>query len=431
MNDTSLTPQDRALFARVATRIIPLMILMYAIAFLDRSNLAFAALEMNEDLGFSPEVYGFGAGIFFIGYFLFEVPSNVIIEKVGARIWICRIMITWGLVSGAMAFVQGTASFYTLRFLLGVAEAGFAPGMLLYMTYWFPAELRAKYLGLYLVAIPLANMIGAPLSSWLLGFDGIMGLHGWQWLFIIEAMPALIVGVAVLWLLPDGPGKTRWLSSAEKERIAFLLSRERMGAGARSHSHLWPALQDSRVLLMCGIYVCITIGIYGINMWLPTMTKSMGFSLQQVGLIVAFVYLLSAIALPIWGLSSDRSQERIAHVAIPCFAAAAGFAASGYFVSPDLVIASLALAGIGVLALLPPFWALPPRFLAGTAAAGGIALINATGNLGGFIGPYLVGWIKGSTQGFTTGMLALAFFMGLAGALMLLFRSDLLRQEAR
>ncbi len=425
---TVLTAEERRIFARASRRIIPLMIVLYMVSFLDRVNVGFAALTMNADLGFSPTVFGWGVGIFFIGYFIFEVPSNIVIEKVGARIWICRIMLTWGVISGAMAFVGSETSFYVLRFLLGAAEAGFAPGMILYLTYWFPAELRARLYGTYFIAIPLASVIGAPVSAYLLGFDGHLGLKGWQWMFLIEAAPALLLGIAVLWLLPDGPARARWLSAEEKRVIADCLARDRANAQADARHALWPALKDARVIVMSLIYFGLVIGLYGISLWLPQMVKGMGFGNVAVGWIVAAVYAVAAIAMPLWGASSDRRQERIWHTSIAAFLGAAGFVGGAYFASPLLTILSLGLAAIAVYVSIVPFWALPPTFLGGTAAAGGIALINSVGNLGGFVGPYAVGWVKETTESYSAGMLALAAALVAAGALTLVMRLRLTRK---
>lgn len=425
---TVLTAEERRIFARASRRIIPLMIVLYMVSFLDRVNVGFAALTMNADLGFSPTVFGWGVGIFFIGYFIFEVPSNIVIEKVGARIWICRIMLTWGVISGAMAFVGSETSFYVLRFLLGAAEAGFAPGMILYLTYWFPAELRARLYGTYFIAIPLASVIGAPVSAYLLGFDGHLGLKGWQWMFLIEAAPALLLGIAVLWLLPDGPARARWLSAEEKRVIADCLARDRASAQADARHALWPALKDARVIVMSLIYFGLVIGLYGISLWLPQMVKGMGFGNVAVGWIVAAVYAVAAIAMPLWGASSDRRQERIWHTSIAAFLGAAGFVGGAYFASPLLTILSLGLAAIAVYVSIVPFWALPPTFLGGTAAAGGIALINSVGNLGGFVGPYAVGWVKETTESYSAGMLALAAALVAAGALTLVMRLRLTRK---
>lgn len=291
---------DEALYKKIATRLIPFMMLLYLIAFLDRVNISFAALTMNADLGFSPTVYGWGAGIFFIGYFLFEVPSNLILERVGARLWIFRIMVTWGLISAAMAFVQGPVSFFTLRFLLGVAEAGFLPGMILYLTTWFPQARLARFVGLFMMAVPLASAIGAPISSLILLSDGVLGLRGWQWLFIIEGLPACVLGFAVLALLPDGPASAPWLNDQERAIISARLAEDRARHG-RVHTAFGPAMVDGRVWLLCLTYFGIVVGLYGVGLWLPQLIRGLGFSIAQVGVLTALPYLASAAAMLAWG----------------------------------------------------------------------------------------------------------------------------------
>jgi ACS family tartrate transporter-like MFS transporter len=402
---------------KVSRRIIPLMIALYLVSFLDRVNVGFAALTMNRDLGFSASVFGWGAGIFFFGYFLFEVPSNIILEKVGARIWICRIMLTWGIVSSAMALVQGIASFYALRFLLGVAEAGFLPGMILYLTYWFPSAQRARYIALFMAAVPLASVVGAPVSGWILAIDGGLGLQGWQWLFILEGLPACVLGLVVLAFLPDGPATAKFLTPEERVIIADLLARDRaVNPYDRHHSRLLPALLDARVLLLSLVYFGIVIGLYGIGIWLPQIVKAMGFSNEAVGLIVALPYLASAAAMILWGRHSDRRHERIWHVALPCLVSAAGFIASVVLESSTLQLLALGVAAIGIYAALGPFWATPSLFLGSTAAAGGIALINSLGNLGGFFGPTIVGMTRDYTGSFAAGIAVLAGWLVVAAA---------------
>lgn len=409
--------EDR-LYRKVSRRIIPLMMILYLFAFLDRVNIGFAALTMNKDLGFTPYIYGWGAGIFFLGYILFEVPSNVVLAKVGARLWICRIMITWGLVSSAMAFVGGETSFYVLRFLLGVAEAGFLPGMIFYLTNWFPTARRAKFVALFMAAVPLASAIGAPVSGYVLGVDGLLGLKGWQWLFILEGVPSCLLGILVLFLLPDGPAKAAWLSDAEKKKIADVLARDRARNPHRVHESLWPALRDIRVILLGFVYFGIVVGLYGIGLWLPQIIKAMGgFTNQEVGLIVAVPYFLSAGAMMLWGRHSDRAGERVWHVALPALVSAAGFVASIYLSSTTLQLCALGVACIGIYSALGPFWTLPSIILGSMGAAAGIALINSIGNAGGFLGPYLVGWIKEATGSFQLGMAALA--VGLIAAALL------------
>ena len=406
------------IFAKIARRLIPLMVALYTVSFLDRVNVGFAALTMNKDLGFTPEIYGWGAGIFFFGYFLFEIPSNVILTHVGARRWICRIMASWGVISAANAFVQGPTSFYVLRFLLGLAEAGFAPGMIFYLSLWFPARLRARYAATYFLAIPLTNVIGAPVSSVILGTDGIMGLHGWQWLFVLEAVPALVLAVVVFFFLPDGPADAHWLDDRERERIAAELSRERDAADDSLHD-VWSALMDSRVLLLCAIYFGIVVGLYGIGYWLPQMIQAMGFSNVAIGVLVALPYAAACVAQYLWGRHSDVSAERVWHVALPSALSGCAFAISAALQSPALVLVALAIAAIGICSTLAPFWAMPPHFLSGKGAAAGIAAINAVGNLGGFIGPYAVGWALQETGNYSGGMMILAGFLLAAAALVL------------
>ena len=395
------------IFAKAAWRLIPFMMALYTVSFLDRVNIGFAALTMNKDLGFTPEIYGWGAGIFFFGYFLFEVPSNVILTHVGARRWICRIMATWGVISAATAFVAGPTSFYVLRFLLGLAEAGFAPGMIFYLSLWFPARLRARYAAAYFLAIPLTNVIGAPVSSLILGVDGVLGLHGWQWLFVLEAVPALVLAGAVFAFLPDGPADARFLSARERAFIADELAAERDCEEERIHG-VWAALGDLRVILLCAIYFGIVVGLYGIGYWLPQIVQGMGFSNFEIGVLVALPYAAAGLAQFLWGRHSDVTGERVWHVALPSAAAAFAFALSAALQSPALVLIALAVAAIGICATLAPFWAMPPQFLSGRGAAAGIASINAVGNLGGFIGPYAVGWAKQATGNYAGGMAILA-----------------------
>ncbi|SKA34884.1 MFS transporter, ACS family, tartrate transporter [Enhydrobacter aerosaccus] len=408
---------DDGLYRKIGMRLIPFMMVLYLVAFLDRVNIGFAALTMNADVGLSPTIYGWGAGIFFFGYFIFEVPSNVILEKVGARLWIARIMITWGVVSAAMAFISGPWSFFILRFLLGVAEAGFLPGMILYLTYWYPAAERAKFIGLFMAAVPLATVVGAPVSGLIIGINDTLGLKGWQWLFILEGLPSCLLGLAVLRLLPDGPRQADWLTPQERAVLEDRLAQDREAHPVGTHHALWPALIDGRVLLLGLVYFGIVIGLYGIGLWLPQIIKAMGFSNAQVGYITALPYLASALAMMYWGRRSDRTGERVWHVALAAGASALGFVGSIYTGSHVVALCCLGLAAVGIYATLGPFWAMPPLFLRGTAAAGGIALINAVGNLGGFAGPYLVGWIKESTGSYNAGMGVLA--CGLAAAAIL------------
>jgi ACS family tartrate transporter-like MFS transporter len=410
--------QRDLVFAKVGRRLIPFMMALYTVSFLDRVNIGFAALTMNKDLGFTPEIYGWGAGIFFIGYFLFEVPSNVILTRVGARLWICRIMATWGVISAGNAFVQSPMSFYGLRFLLGLAEAGFAPGMIFYLSLWFPARVWARYVAVYLLAIPMTNVIGAPVSSLILDADGFLGLHGWQWLFILEAVPALLLAAAVFLFLPDGPRDANWLAPRERDIIASELAAGGEAGEERIHG-VWHALADFRVILLCVVYFGIVVGLYGIGYWLPQIVQAMGYSNFEIGLLVALPYAAAGLAQFFWGRHSDITGERVWHVALASLMSAVAFGLSAVLQAPMLVLIALAFAAIGICSTLAPFWAMPPQFLSGRGAAAGIAAINAVGNLGGFIGPYAVGWAKEATGSYAGGMAILALSL-LAAALLVL-----------
>ena len=402
------------ILARAARRLIPLMALMYVASFLDRVNIGFAALTMNRDLGFSDQVFGLGAGIFFLGYFLFEVPSNLMLEKVGARLWMSRIMLSWGLVSMATAFVKTALAFYVLRFLLGLAEAGLYPGMILYMTYWFPQATRARFISLFLAAVPAASVVGGPLSGWLLGFDG--RLHGWQWMLMLEGVPSLLLGFAVLWLLPERPANARWLSVEEKTILAERLAADRMDDHRRGAlTGFWQMLADKRIWIFILPDFSIVIGLYGMGLWMPQMIKGLGFSNLETGFLVALPYLASMIAMVGLGISSDRRKERAWHVAGACFAGALGLLGAVLFHAPILVMLSFCVAASGIYGALAVFWTFPTQMLRGMAAAGGLALLNSFSNLGGFFGPTLMGWLKAMTGTYTLGMALLSAMLVLAG----------------
>ncbi len=392
------------------------MVLLYIVAYLDRVNVGFAKLTMDTDLGLSEAAYGLGAGIFFFGYFLFEVPSNVIMERVGARIWICRIMLTWGVVSMATAFVTGPVSFYVARFLLGLAEAGFFPGMVLYLTYWFPSPVRARLLALFLAGVPMANVLGAPTSGFILGMEGIHRLHGWQWLFLLEGLPAVILGLLVLRLLPDGPKDATWLDGEERDVIAAALAEEPV----REHHTLLAMFSDPRVWLLAIPDFGIVLALYGVNLWMPTMVKAMGFDNVQTGLVCAIPYLAAVFVMVLWGLSSDARRERVWHVASASLLGAVGLVGVAMFHANLAVLISLGVAVCGTYAALAVFWTLPPSFLGGTAAAGGIALINSISNLGGLAGPTIMGWLKQQTGDFSTGLGVLAVGMTVAAVLVVI-----------
>jgi MFS transporter, ACS family, tartrate transporter len=400
---------EQRTIAKVSWRLLPLIVVIYFVAYMDRTNVGFAAISMNEDLGFTAYVYGWGAGIFFLGYFLFEVPSNVILEKTGARIWISRIMITWGLVAGAMAFITGPISFLVLRFLLGVAEAGFFPGMILYFTYWFPSKYRARVIAALFLAVPGSNAITAAISGALLQLDGVLGLRGWQWLFIVEAVPSVLLAFAVLALMTDRPAKANWLSAQEQEWLETTLENERR-AITKQHSDftLWRGLTDPRVLVLSIIYLTAVTGTYGITFFMPLMLKSLGLSDFGTGLVTAIPYTIGTVGMVLWSISSDRTGERRLHFAAAYYLAAIGLIGAGFFNGTWWAVIAMSVAAIGIYGAKPAFWPLPSTFLTGTAAAGGIALINAIGNLGGFVGPYAVGWIKDATGSYAAGLYFLA-----------------------
>jgi ACS family tartrate transporter-like MFS transporter len=421
MVDKAPAHSEALTHTKVARRLIPFLILCYLVAYLDRVNLGFAALEMNKALGFSATIFGWGAGIFFAGYFLLEVPSNIVLERVGARRWIARIMITWGLVSGAMAFVNGPISFLIVRFVLGAAEAGFFPGVILYLTYWFPAAERAKIAGLFMAAIPLSTVIGAPISGWILGaMNGTGGLAGWQWLFILEAAPSVVLGLVVLAYLTDGPEQANWLDADERAGLVRRLAAERSEREARGSYSLREALLHPRILGFGLIYLGIVTSLYGIGYWMPQIIKAFGLTNLQTGFVTAIPFLAGLLAMIVISRHSDRTMERVWHIAGPAFLGGLGFLWAAYTADPVLGMAALTVASVGIFSALPTFWTLPTAMLSGTAAAAGIALINAIGNLGGFIGPYAIGWVKDSTGSYAWGMVVLACFLFGAGLITLL-----------
>ena len=377
--------------------------MLYLVNFLDRVNVGFAALTMNKDIGLGAAAYGWGAGIFFIGYFIFEVPSNVILERAGARLWIFRIMLSWGIVSAATAFVHGPWSFYVLRFLLGAMEAGFFPGIMLYLTYWFPASSRARFNSYFFFAIPLASAIGGPLSSAILQLGGLAHLRGWQWLFLLEGLPACILSFFVLARLPNGPGDAKWLNDDEKRVAAARLARD-----ATPHGDLWSGLSDVRIWWLAAADFGIVFALYGLGFWLPQIVKAMGFSNLETGFVVAGPYVVCAFAMVAWARSSDLRGERIRHVVVAALLGAGGFAVAALLHANTASLIALTAAAIGIYAALVSIWTLPSSILGGAAAAGGIALVNSLANLGGFVGPYVMGWLKESTGGYETGMAVLA-----------------------
>lgn len=410
---------------KIGGRLIPFLALLYFAAFIDRVNVSFAALQMNRDLGFSAYVYGLGAGIFFLGYCLFEVPSNLILHKVGGRIWIARIMITWALIAGAMAFISGASGFYILRFLLGVAEAGFFPGVVYYLTYWVPATQRAQLVGTFMTAIPISTAIGGPISGAILNLDGVFGLAGWQWLFLCETVPSLILGVVTLLYLQDKPSEAHWLTADEKDWLTRTLDAERSYRQGKYDHNVLQALTNSKTLALSLCYFGVEIGLYGVILWIPQIFKNVGIATQHVGYVVAIPYAVAAVGMVLWCRHSDRTKERVWHIAAASLVGFAGLAASAYLTdAPALSVIAITLGAAGTLAILPIFWTLPAAILTGAGAAGAIALINALGNIGGFAGPYVIGWMKDATGNFTYGLLVVASGVLLTGLSALLIGHD-------
>jgi MFS transporter, ACS family, tartrate transporter len=404
----------------ISLRLIPFLVLAYFFSYLDRVNLGFAALTMNAELKFSPTIFAWGAGIFFIGYFIFEVPSNLALEKFGASRWIARIMVTWGIISALMALVSGVWSFYALRFLLGVAEAGFFPGIILYLTYWYPAKYRARFLAAFAIAVPVSTVIGAPISGLLLGLDGAMGLKGWQWLFVIEGIPSVVLGVVSWFYLTDRPAMADWLTAEQKAWLSSKLEGEIAAKQAAAHLTLGQALASPKVITLSLIYFGFVGALYGMQFWLPQIVKAFGFSNAQTGFVTAVPYLFGTVAMVFWARHSDATHERVAHVGLPLLLTAAALAVCGYLDNPYVTMVALVVAAIGTFCTFALFWTLPTAWLSGSAAAGAIALINSIGNLAGFGGPYLIGWVKQATGSTSTGLLVLAVLPLVGGLLVFL-----------
>ncbi|WP_454724263.1 MFS transporter [Delftia acidovorans] len=404
------SPETARAYAKVFWRLVPFLMLCYVIAYLDRVNVGFAKLQMSQDLGFSETVFGLGAGVFFIGYFLFEVPSNLLMHRLGARVWIARIMITWGILSAMFMYVETPTGFYILRFLLGLAEAGFYPGVILYLTYWYPAHRRAKIVALFMSAIPVAGIFGNPLSGWIMqAFHGDHGLHGWQWMFLIEAIPALVIGVVTIFYLDNGISSAKWLTASEKQLLAHEIELDQQHSGAQKHS-LKAVFADRRVWWMCLIYFAFVAGQYGLTFWMPTLIKSTGVTgALNIGLLSAIPFLCAIVVMNLMGHSADKRRERRWHLIVPALMGAVGFAMTAFFADNTVLsLIFLSLAAAGVLTCAPLFWSLPTAFLSGTAAAAGIAIVNSVGNLAGFASPYMIGYLKDLTQSTQAGMFVLA-----------------------
>jgi MFS transporter, ACS family, tartrate transporter len=399
---------DQATMRKVYWRLLPLAVLTYFLCYLDRINVGFAALTMNKDLGLDAATYGMAAGAFFWGYFLFEVPSNIILEKVGARVWIARIMISWGVLSGATAFAVGPWSFLALRFLLGLAEAGLFPGMILFFTYWFPDWHRGRIFAGFTVALPLAVAAGAPLSTALLALNGLGGLAGWKWMFMAEAVPTVLVGIVFLFFVTDRPTQAHWLGEEERAWLIATLEKERRLIEASRKVSLWQSFWHPKVLILTLNYFGIVTASLGLLLFLPQMVKQLGFSNMQVGFVTMIPYSCGAISMLVWGYVSDRMGERRRNLFWACLVAAIGLVIAGKTIGTTWAVVGMSIATIGLYGSKGPFWTFPSMILTGTAAASGIAWINSIGNLGGFFGPTAVGWVKTMTGSFASGLYVLA-----------------------
>jgi len=434
MNDQNpnLSPLSEAegerLMRRVLWRLLPFIFCCYVISYLDRTNVGFAAISMNQDLGLTATMFGWAAGLFFFGYFIFELPSNLLLQRFGARVWIARIMVTWGLLSMATAFATGPVSFSILRFLLGVAEAGFTPGIYLFFTYWFPGKWRAKATAAFLLGIPTANIIGSPLSGWLMLQHDVMGLKNWQLLLVTESLPAVLLGVACLWVLVDSPAKAKWLSEREKQWLGNRISQEQQSIGANHGHTLRSALTNPRVFTLAAVNFCCIVGSVGIGMWLPQIIKGLGISADKLGFVVAVPYILGAIAMTLWARLANRSEQRLPYVVGALAIAALALVAAALAADPLVKIAALCVAVASILSFQATFWAIPSTFLTGRAAAGGLAMIVSIGNLGGFTGPFMIGMIKDATHSFVIPFFAVAAILVIGIILMVLLGDPAKRQ---
>lgn len=417
---------DRALVHKITWRIIPFVFLLYVISYLDRANIGYAALQMNRELALSSEAFGLISGIFFIGYFAFEVPSNIALNRFGARVWIARILLTWGAISFACGFVQNATQLYVLRFLLGVAEAGFFPGIIVYLTYWFRQKELATTVGLFTAAIPVSYIVGAPFSTWIMDHVGWLGWSGWRWMLILEAAPAVLGGILCFLYLPDRPQDARWLTPAEKQWLLSEQDKDRRARPAAAHLGLRQTLANPRVLYLSFIYFVYQCGSLGTGYWMPQIIKSFSTRLShtEIGLIAVIPYLFATIVMIVWSRRSDRHAERRRHAALPLGVAALAMLATGLVADAALSIAMISLALAGLYAFKSPFWALPTLFLSRESASVSIAVINSIGNLGGFVGPFFIGYVKETTHSATTGLMLLAGLVCVAFLMTLFIRVD-------
>ena len=422
------TPFEEATYLKVTWRLIPLLLLCYIVAYLDRVNVGFAKLQMAGELGFSDAVYGLGAGMFFIGYFFFEVPSNIILHRVGARVWIARIMVTWGIVSGGMMFIQTETQFYVMRFLLGLAEAGFFPGIILYLTYWYPSHRRARIVSMFMTGIPLAGVIGGPLSGWIMkSWDQVNGLHGWQWMFLLEAIPSVLIGVVVYFYLDDRITSAKWLKDEERDLLQKRIEEEESD---KEHVPMMQVFKSGRMWTMSAIYFTMAMSLYGVSFWLPTIIKGMGVTDNfEIGMLSSLPWIAAVFSMLLFARSADKMRERRWHVIVPMLMGSTGLILSVLLSSNHyLSFAALILACMGIVSAIPLFWSLPTAFLVGAGAAAGIAAINSIANLAGFLAPYLVGWLKQLTSSTDSGMYMLAAALVIGAAITLMVPAKLVNR---
>ncbi|HKE82265.1 MAG TPA: MFS transporter [Vicinamibacterales bacterium] len=406
---------ERRVFAKIGWRLMPILILAYIFNYLDRNNVGFAGLTMNQAIGLSATEFGFGAGVFFVGYCLLEIPSNIALYHVGARRWLSRIMISWGLMSAATALATGPNSFYALRLLLGAAEAGFFPGVAFYLGTWFPARYRTRMIAWFMVAIPVSSVIGGPISGWLLTMDGTLGIAGWQWMFILEGLPVVLIGISLLWLLADRPEDVDWLSDDERRIVRDRLAAEQRPREVR---HFGAAVRDVRVLILALVQFGFLVGSYGIGIFLPLILREGKLTELQIGFVSSACYLAAVVGMILWAGHVDRGASKIVNLAVACAMSACGFLGAILFRNDFWIsVVWMAVAVTGVNGARAIFWTIPPRFLTGMAAAGGLAFINSIGTTGGFVGPYVMGWLTDETGSFSAGLLAMSGFLVLATAL--------------
>jgi MFS transporter, ACS family, tartrate transporter len=424
----------RALYSKITWRLIPYIFLLYIVAYLDRVNVGFAAYDLQRDLRFSNTVYGTGAGIFFLGSVLFDLPSNLMLTRVGARIWIARIMISWGVISTCMMFMHSKESFYVLRFLLGVSEAGFFPGMIIYLTYWFPTQERARAVAKFMTATSLAGVVGGPLSSYLLKLDGVGGLAGWQWLFVSEGVPTVLLGISVLFVLKDGPAKAEWLRPEERVWLEGELQRDKDRFGASTHHRLLDAFRLPALWVLAGVYFVSQVGVYIVNLWMPLILQSFSHGGERDAILIAryatFPYLAAAVMTVVVGWSSDKRNERRWHIAGCLMLSTVGFAWAAWVHALVVALCAMTLAAIGLWSMMGPFWTLTTSMLSGTAAAGAVAILQMVGGVGGFAGPYMTGRLRDATQSFTGGLYLISGMALGAAALALVAQSKESRSTA-